>query len=34
MSIKKEHSVIFGGLISVVVLAAFIIVANMGGPLL
>ena len=34
MSIKKEHSVIFGGMIAVVVLSVFIIVANMGGPLL
>ena len=34
MSIKKEHSVIFGGMIAVVVLSAFIVVAHMGGPLL
>jgi len=34
MNLKKEHSVIFGGMIAVVVLSVFIIIARMGGPLL
>ena len=34
MNLRKEHSVIFGGTIAVVVLAVFIIIAHMGGPLL